>query len=582
MRFLFVTYRWGVDLVGGAEIHHRRLVHDLLELGHEVDVWTTTGRDIAPAAHWATEWTPGYPEGERVEDGVRVRRFRMDAGNRKLLQVSARYLQRYIEREWSGADPRTMARIAARQPEAQEPWVHLLDGWHPVELCHDGTMARWSFRESHIAAFPLGVHGELWISGKARRPLRLGVRDGSDRYHWRDVEGDFDVMFPVRRAEEGADAFSLLVEQPWRPLTDYRTLGVYVQSVRWMPAGTQTPVEANLWNDHRAIGRRDPEAWWELLWQRAQTRPERYAKLFDWLRGPRSGALAKALRTPPPCDAVIAANLPWSIIPMVARECPLPLLAMALWHIEDDFYYWPQYIAALKQARLVLANTPYSAERFFRPRGIRAEFVGPGVPLPPEPASPIDAAAWKQRHGIAQDEAVVLSVSRKSPEKRYDTIASAVELLNARGRRTRFVLIGPDMDCRVVPASTLFLGRVDDAELDAAYRCCDVFALMSDSESFGMVLAEAWLRGKPVIANAACGPAASLVDDGADGLLAHDVETLAGRIAELLDDPARARAMGEAGRAKARRDFVQRAATQRLLAAARQALANRPSPPLSP
>ena len=39
-RFLFVAYRWGDDPTGGAEIHHRRLVKDLIELGHNVEVWT--------------------------------------------------------------------------------------------------------------------------------------------------------------------------------------------------------------------------------------------------------------------------------------------------------------------------------------------------------------------------------------------------------------------------------------------------------------------------------------------------------------------------------------------------------------
>jgi len=94
-----------------------------------------------------------------------------------------------------------------------------------------------------------------------------------------------------------------------------------------------------------------------------------------------------------------------------------------------------------------------------------------------------------------------------------------------------------------------------------------VFVLMSESESFGMVLAEAWLRGKPVIANAACGPAASLVDEVNDGLLARDAPSLARAIASLLDDPQAAREMGARGREKAGRAFTQRAATLRFLVA---------------
>lgn len=582
MKLLFVTYRWGEDLVGGAEIHHRRLVHDLLELGHDVQVWTTTGKEIEPVAHWAVEWKTGYPEGEAVENGVRVRRFPIDTGHRKLLGLSAKFLQRRIEREWSSIDPGMTAAIAASQPEAQTPWVHLLENWHPVELNFEGFTARWTYRESHLALFPLGATGELWISGDAPRPVRFAVRDGAGRYLREQAKGKFDLKFSIHRsAENTPDVISILTENPWRPMTDHRTLGLYVRSIRWMPKGADEPVEANMWNDHRALGRRDPVTWWDLLEQRSARRSPRLCRLFDWLRGPRSAALREALRNPPHgTEAVIGANLPWAILPMLAETCPLPLFVMPLWHIEDDFYWWPHYTKALHQARFVMANTAYAAQKFYAPRGLPAEFVGPGVPLPPEMPEQMDTKAWKREHGIGAHEAIVLSVSRKSPEKRYDTIAEAVEHLNASSRPVRFVHVGPDMDCRVVPPHTLALGRIDDEALEMAYRACDVFVLMSDSESFGMVLAEAWLRGKPVIANRICGPLASLVDEGRDGLLAASAKELAESIASLLDDPQKATSFGEAGRQKARESFTQRAATNRFLVAAERALASGRRKPL--
>lgn len=574
MKLLFVTYRWGDALVGGAEIHHQRLVRDLLALGHDVEVWTTTGREITPAAHWAVEWSAGYPAGAAEENGVRVRRFALDPAGRKPLQLAAKLLQRQHERETAALDAARFADIAARQPDAARPGVHLLPGWHHVELSFEGYVARWTHPQAHVAVLPLGAPGRLYLSGNAARPVHFSVRDGAGNFHHFDEKGKFEIELPIARAKSGTDFVSIFVDKAWRPLTDHRTLGLYLHSVRWQPEGESRAVEADLWNDYRALGRLDPEAWWEMLWRAAESRPARWSRLFDWLRGPRSSALKRALRNPPPgCDAVIAANLPWSIVPMVARECPLPLFAMALWHIEDDYYYWAHYIEALRGARLVLANTPYAAERFYARRGIRAEFVGPGVPLVDDPAEPFDVAGWRARHGIGDGEKVVLGVSRKSPEKRYATIAEAVERLNREpGRKVRFVLAGPDMDSRTVPPSTLYLGRVDDAELDAAYRACDVFVLMSDTESFGMVLAEAWLRGRPVIANERCGPAASLVKVGTDGLLARDAESLARAIAELVDDPARADAMGRAGRERAAREFTQRAATMRFLKAAEEVL----------
>ena len=58
-------------------------------------------------------------------------------------------------------------------------------------------------------------------------------------------------------------------------------------------------------------------------------------------------------------------------------------------------------------------------------------------------------------------------------------------------------------------------------------------------------------HSRPVVATT-FGGSREVVDDGASGFIENpfDVAGYAGRIAELLRDPARARAMGEAGRAR--------------------------------
>jgi len=78
---------------------------------------------------------------------------------------------------------------------------------------------------------------------------------------------------------------------------------------------------------------------------------------------------------------------------------------------------------------------------------------------------------------------------------------------------------------------------------------------MSDSESFGIVILEAWAQRKPVIVSAACIASAELVEDGVDGLLATPAN-LAEKIRWLLDHPEQSRAMGEAGRGKLLREFT--------------------------
>ena len=80
----------------------------------------------------------------------------------------------------------------------------------------------------------------------------------------------------------------------------------------------------------------------------------------------------------------------------------------------------------------------------------------------------------------------------------------------------------------------------------------DVFALPSWDEAFGLVYTEAMTQGTPVIACRGEGPE-DFIDDGVSGYLApvRDAGALAGIIAEVLDDPAAAAAVGDAGSAAA-------------------------------
>jgi glycosyltransferase involved in cell wall biosynthesis len=101
-----------------------------------------------------------------------------------------------------------------------------------------------------------------------------------------------------------------------------------------------------------------------------------------------------------------------------------------------------------------------------------------------------------------------------------------------------------------------FLGRRDDVPVIMA--ASDVLVLPSVTpEPFGLTVVEAMAAGRPVVATAAGGPLDSVADEET-GLLARpsDPHDLAAKICTLLADPERARAMGEAGRTRARELFA--------------------------
>ena len=88
-------------------------------------------------------------------------------------------------------------------------------------------------------------------------------------------------------------------------------------------------------------------------------------------------------------------------------------------------------------------------------------------------------------------------------------------------------------------------------DVSACMDAMDIVLHTSDREPFGRVLIEAMAMGRPVIAPREGGPCV-IVADGETGLLVppRDPDALAAAIVELLDHPARRRAMGRAARAR--------------------------------
>src|SRR4030095_989037 len=92
--------------------------------------------------------------------------------------------------------------------------------------------------------------------------------------------------------------------------------------------------------------------------------------------------------------------------------------------------------------------------------------------------------------------------------------------------------------------------RAGAAEKSAALDACDVYAMPSVHETFGIGYLEAWLHEKPVIGGDIA-PLREVINDGIDGLLVpQKVNDIARAVTRLLDDPELRRTMGHAGNVK--------------------------------
>jgi len=102
-----------------------------------------------------------------------------------------------------------------------------------------------------------------------------------------------------------------------------------------------------------------------------------------------------------------------------------------------------------------------------------------------------------------------------------------------------------------------FLPFMGQDRLPNAYDHCELFAMPSRGEGFGLVFIEAMARGKPVIGGAH-GGTPEIIDDGLNGFLVPfgDLAQLVDRLKRLLANDSLRREMGKQALMKARRDFT--------------------------
>jgi phosphatidylinositol alpha-1,6-mannosyltransferase len=226
-------------------------------------------------------------------------------------------------------------------------------------------------------------------------------------------------------------------------------------------------------------------------------------------------------------------------------------------------------------------------------RAARGGALPPIVQVPPgvdavrfKPLPAIERAAMRARLGLDPEAPLVVSVSRLVPRKGMDTLIDASAKLAARHPDLQVAIGGTGRDrgrlerrIEHTKAPVRMLGWVADTDLAGLYACADVFVLCCrnrwgglEQEGFGIIFLEAAAAGVPSIAGNS-GGAAEAVIDGVTGAVVGrpgDAAALADAIGALLDDPARARREGQAGRSRVEEVFSYDALATQLGAALEQ------------
>jgi phosphatidylinositol alpha-1,6-mannosyltransferase len=212
------------------------------------------------------------------------------------------------------------------------------------------------------------------------------------------------------------------------------------------------------------------------------------------------------------------------------------------------------------------------------PRQVPVSVLHPGADV--ERFRPdLPTADIRERHGLA-DRPLIVCVSRLVPRKGQDVLIRAMRSIQRRVPEAALLIVGSGpyeaslrgLAERAPTRSVVFAGEVPEEDLPRYYAVGDVFAMPCrtrlaglEVEGWGNVFIEAAACARPVVVGDSGGSREALLH-GETGLLVDgtEIDGVADAVATLLEDPAYARRLGKAGRARVEREHTWPLVAERL------------------
>lgn len=226
-------------------------------------------------------------------------------------------------------------------------------------------------------------------------------------------------------------------------------------------------------------------------------------------------------------------------------------------------------LRSLRRLSALLVPTRFDADLFER-RGVPPKKIRV---LPTGLGEEAFAPAGPAKLPWPPDRPFVLYLGRLHEEK------GVYDLLEAYERKPLpfdLVFAGPDEGARLrleqrarrsaAGSRVHFAGHLEPGEKWAALDACEFLVVPSHHEGQGIVVSEAWARGKAVVATRA-GALPALVRDGEDGVLVavKSPAALFDALERVAGDPALRQRLGAAGRRRAESEFRRSVLVDRLV-----------------
>jgi glycosyltransferase involved in cell wall biosynthesis len=557
---LLVTYRYTEPPLGGAEEYVIEVLKELRPHFHKIDLAAVSVGRLTNHHHFGCTFStedvgPSHVVGSLFD---RLNFFPPDV----VPEQRAMELACNVQRTWAREEQELYAPFLRLLSAEAHP--RLVSGFYWPEN-HEGITRRWT---SPIFSFLIPAAGHVvrlrgWMPAQKMLRLALLCVDGPTlAEHTQVIHAGFDVGFALPPRDDALVLLTCTVDEH-RAEGDHRPLGVLLEGASVLmgeapdPLATVTGIrpltehELDLSHDQERQCRTEHfDLWVDTLRDLAHRRDEAADANFAELRGPHSAALQTWLsKHGAEYDTVLVQGIPFDVIPRsvaTLRNLPNPprIVTLPHFHGDDRFYYWRHYLESFEAADITLLFSSSIADRI-GPRGRFTVVPGGGVRL--DARGDITAVGrFRSVHSALTPFLLVLG--RKASSKGYRQVLRTHAALRKAGVEVDLVMIGPDEDGVVVQGDGVhYLGRQPRTVIHGALSECLGLVNMSTSESFGIVVCEAWLFAKPVIVNRACYSFRELVRDNETGLLVSSDLELGEAMLRLASDARARERMGQAG-----------------------------------
>jgi 1,2-diacylglycerol 3-alpha-glucosyltransferase len=255
----------------------------------------------------------------------------------------------------------------------------------------------------------------------------------------------------------------------------------------------------------------------------------------------------------------------------LARSRGVPVVATCHTYFEDYLHHYLPLLpgfAGAWLARNVMARQLNAVDVVVSPSAqVRQRLLEYGVTRPihviptgmtADRFVPGSGVRFREQHGIAPHQRVVLNVGRVAHEKNLSFLlrmfvqvsrSDADALLVIAGEGPARAVLQAEAGRLGIGASTRFVGNLDrETGLNDCYAAADVFVFASRTETQGLVLLEAMAQARPVVSTACLGTRSVLTAGSGACVVEEHEGDFAAAVLAVLKDRDRASMMGEKGR----------------------------------